>query len=237
MASILDTHRPEALLDQLDTAGLVDAALDGTGWSPERLQAVDYILYCWQARFVAGQDARSVAELQAAIGRLLERGLPPAPYADRWRALDDALEARRLTLVARDARHVTGMKHVRRILDHLRDSPGTRQGDLLQQLELGVSVSRLSQIVSLMEANGLIDIAREGRESFLSLSAGATERDRTPAAADARASGAPRERTTRSLLASRRPTQLLAARASRGQAATARRHQHRGAGRVGSAGR
>jgi hypothetical protein len=164
---ILDSQRPERLVDELDVEGLVAAVRKLDGWSERRLGAVDYVLRHWMAQVAARQDARSVAELQSAVGRILELRPPPDPYGHRWRALDDALEARRLTLAARDPERVAGMRHVSVILDHLRQAGPTKQGDLLHRLGLDISISRLSQIVSLMEAHGLVEVERRGRESFL----------------------------------------------------------------------
>lgn len=193
----LDGHRPERLVDELDTGGLLDAVLGIDAWSERRLGAVDYVLRHWTAQFAARNDARSVAELQSLIGHILERRPPPEPYAHRWRALDDALEARRLTLAARDPGRVAGLKHVSRILDHLRDAGPTRQGDLREQLGLDISISRLSQIVSLMEAHGLVEIEQRGRENFVRAAGAARPARSEPHAAP------PRERTTRSLLRQR----------------------------------
>ena len=165
----LDSQRPERLVNELDTESLIEAVLAIDQWSERRLGAVDYVLSHWTAQMAARQDARSVAELQSVIGQILERRPPPDPYAHRWRALDDALEARRLTLATRDPERVMGMRHVLPILEHLRKEGPTRQGDLLGRLRLGVSVSRLSQIVKVMEANGLVEVEQRGRESFLRL--------------------------------------------------------------------
>ena len=163
----LDSQRPERLVNELDAESLIEAVLAIDRWSERRLGAVDYVISHWTAQMAARQDARSVAELQSVIGQILERRPPPDPYAHRWRALDDALEARRLTLAARDPERVMGMRHVVPILEHIRKKGPTRQGDLLGRLRLGVSVSRLSQIVKVMEAHGLVEVEQRGRESFL----------------------------------------------------------------------
>ena len=192
----LDTQRPERLVNELDAGGLIAAVLAIDRWSERRLAAVDYVLSHWTAHIAARQDARSVAELQSVIGQILERRSPPDSYGHRWHALDDTLEARRLTLAARDPEHVMGMRHVRSILDHLHNEGPTRQGDLLERLRLGVSVSRLSQIVKVMEAHGLVEVEQRGRESFLRVGrASAAEAERHTAESPAR------EKTYRSFLA------------------------------------
>jgi len=163
----LDSARPERLVGELDAEGLLSAVLELDEWSERRLGAVDYVLGHWTAQMAARRDARSVAELQSAIGQILEQRPPPEPYKHRWHAFDDALEARRLTLAARDPERIAEMKHARPILEHLRQEGPTRQGDLIRQVGLDISVSRLSQIVSLMEAHGLVEVERRGRESFV----------------------------------------------------------------------
>jgi hypothetical protein len=171
MSLILDRLRPERLIDELSPEDLVSALAGMDAWTDERLRTVDYLFCYWTGQFAARQDARSIGTLQSAIGQILERHPAPAPFADRWQALDDALEARRLTLSARDPERVSAMKHVRRILEHLQQEGATRQGELIEKLDLGISISRLSQIVTLMEAHGLVLIERRGRESFLKYSA------------------------------------------------------------------
>lgn len=194
--SVLDTHRPERLVDELDEDSLLEAVLAVDAWSERTLDTVDYVLRHWTAQFAARQDARSVAALQSMLGTIVERRPPPEPYSHRWRALDDTLEARRLTLAARDPERVTGLKHVGPILDYLREAGPVRQGDLREMLGLGISVSRLSQIVSLMEANGLVEVERRGRERFIRAAAEPRARGRAEAVVPAPA----REPTTRSLL-------------------------------------
>ena len=196
----LDSQRPERLVNELDAESLIEAVLAIDQWSERRLGAVDYVLSHWMAQMAARHDARSVAELQSVIGQILERRPPPDPYAHRWRALDDALEARRLTLTARDPERVMEMRHVLPILEHLRKEGPTSQGDLLGRLRLGVSVSRLSQIVKVMEAHGLIEVEQRGRESFLRAAATSSVDAAPQRSAVAAESPAP-QKTYRSFLA------------------------------------
>lgn len=209
MRSRLETDRPERLVDSIDPLDLPKETARLPAWSDRAARAVDYLLTHWTAQHAARRDPAVIAELESSMAGILEETSPPPGFADRWRALYDALEARRRSLADVEPERIVRMRHVEGILEHLREQGPKSQIDLIRELELPVSRARMSQIVSLMETNGLIEVSRHGRETRVSLPASATASSSPTASGASRASasagrsdiaGAPRPRTTRSLL-------------------------------------
>ena len=105
------------------------------------------------------------------------------------------LESRRHAIPGRQPERILDRAHVRAILGLI--GKGTTQRELtagLQRPDIDINISsgRLSQLLSLMEAHGLIDRRREGRENRLSL---------TPAGQQAAPAPAPATKPLRSKLA------------------------------------
>lgn len=168
------------------------------GWSPRALQTLDHLLVVWTANTAARpDDVEGIAELQQLIDYVRHRSanrqhLPPASQ-NRWEALHDVLESRRHAIAGRQPERILERAHVRAILDLI--GTGTTQRELtagLQGRDISISSGRLSQLLSLMEAHGLIDRRREGRENRLSL---------TPAGQQAAPAPAPATKPLRSKLA------------------------------------
>lgn len=168
------------------------------GWSPRALQTLDHLLVVWTANTAARpDDVEGIAELQQLIDYVRHRSanrqhLPPASQ-NRWEALHDVLESRRHAIAGRQPDRILGRAHVQAILDLI--GKGTTQPELtskLQGRDIAISPGRLSQLLSLMEAHGLIDRRREGRENRLSL---------TPAGQQAAPAPAPATKPLRSKLA------------------------------------
>lgn len=168
------------------------------GWSPRALQTLDHLLVVWTANTAARpDDVEGIAELQQLIDYVRHRSanrqhLPPASQ-NRWEALHDVLESRRHAIAGRQPDRILKRAHVRAILDLI--GTGTTQRELtagLQGRDINISSGRLSQLLSLMEAHGLIDRRREGRENRLSL---------TPAGQQAAPAPAPATKPLRSKLA------------------------------------
>lgn len=168
------------------------------GWSPRALQTLDHLLVVWTANTAARpDDVEGIAELQQLIDYVRHRSanrqhLPPASQ-NRWEALHDVLESRRHAIAGRQPERILERAHVRAILDLI--GTGTTQRELtagLQGRDINISSGRLSQLLSLMEAHGLIDRRREGRENRLSL---------TPAGQQAAPAPAPATKPLRSKLA------------------------------------
>lgn len=194
MKSPLESERPERLVDTLEPHDLVSEVERLGAWSERATRATDYLLVHWTAQHAARRDAAAIAELESVIGTILDDSRPPSVFAERWRGLYDALEARRRSLAAADPERIRRMRHVAPILEHLENGPCS-QVDLIRALTLPVSPGRMSQIASLLEANGLVEVTRHGREVRLALPTGVP-----PVAPVAASTGRPR--TTRSLLSS-----------------------------------
>ena len=145
------------------------------GWSPRALQTLDHLLVVWTANTAARpDDVEGIAELQQLIDYVRHRSANrqhlPLASQSRWEALHDVLESRRHAIDGRQPDRILKRAHVRAILDLI--GTGTTQRELtagLQGRDISISSGRLSQLLSLMEAHGLIDRRREGRENRLSL--------------------------------------------------------------------
>lgn len=170
-ALLADSATPDEILQALRQCSAED------GWPDEPLDLVDFLLTSWTADFSARPDDReSIAELQRLIAYARTRAanhpsLPPATSA-RWSALTDVLEARRRTMTGRDAELILERRHVRSILAAIAAGCASQQtlDEHLKQHSIAISPGRLSQLLSLMEAHGLITRKREGRENRLGLS-------------------------------------------------------------------
>lgn len=168
------------------------------GWSPRALQTLDHLLVVWTANTAARpDDVEGIAELQQLIDYVRHRSANrqhlPLASQNRWEALHDVLESRRHAIAGRQPDRILERAHVRAILDLI--GTGTTQRELtagLQGRDISISSGRLSQLLSLMEAHGLIDRRREGRENRLSL---------TPAGQQAAPAPAPATKPLRSKLA------------------------------------
>ena len=168
------------------------------GWSPRALQTLDHLLVVWTANTAARpDDVEGIAELQQLIDYVRHRSANrqhlPLASQSRWEALHDVLESRRHAIDGRQPERILDRAHVRAILDLI--GTGTTQRELtagLQGRDINISSGRLSQLLSLMEAHGLIDRRREGRENRLSL---------TPAGQQAAPAPAPATKPLRSKLA------------------------------------
>jgi hypothetical protein len=184
-ALLADSATPDDILQALRQCSAED------GWPDESLDLVDFLLTSWTADFSARPDDReSIAELQRLIAYARTRAgnhpsLPPATSA-RWSALTDVLEARRRTINGRDPSLfipkpsdvsepslVHGRSHVSEILGAIGQNCASQQA-LLDALgsdskSRKITAGRLSQLLSLMEAHGLITRKRKGRENQLAL--------------------------------------------------------------------
>lgn len=187
-ALLADSATPDEILQALRQCSAED------GWPDESVDLVDFLLTSWTADFSARPDDReSIAELQRLITYTRTRAgnhpaLPPATSA-RWSALSDVLEARRRTMAARDPELILERRHVRSILAAIAAGCASQQtlDEHLKQQNIAVSPGRLSQLLSLMEAHGLITRKREGRENRLGLSPSGAQHAPTYAARPASA--------------------------------------------------
>ncbi len=196
-------HHPDpAQLSSITSTAEILAAVRqfgaNDGWSPRALQTLDHLRVVWTAPTAARpDDVEGIAELQQLIDYVRHRSANrqhlPLASQSRWEALHDVLESRRHAIDGRQPDRILKRAHVRAILDLI--GTGTTQRELtagLQGRDISISSGRLSQLLSLMEAHGLIDRRREGRENRLSL---------TPAGQQAAPAPAPATKPLRSKLA------------------------------------
>lgn len=196
-------HHPDpAQLSSVTSTAEILAAVRQFGanddWSPRALQTLDHLLVVWTANTAARpDDVEGIAELQQLIDYVRHRSANrqhlPLASQSRWEALHDVLESRRHAIAGRQPERILDRAHVRAILDLI--GTGTTQRELtagLQGRDIDISPGRLSQLLSLMEAHGLIDRRREGRENRLSL---------TPAGQQAAPAPAPATKPLRNKLA------------------------------------
>ena len=196
-------HHPDpAQLSSITSTAEILAAVRqfgaNDGWSPRALQTLDHLLVVWTANTAARpDDVEGIAELQQLIDYVRHRSANrqhlPLASQSRWEALHDVLESRRHAIAGRQPERILDRAHVRAILGLI--GTGTTQRELtagLQGRDINISPGRLSQLLSLMEAHGLIDRRREGRENRLSL---------TPAGQQAAPAPAPATKPLRSKLA------------------------------------
>ena len=196
-------HHPDpAQLSSITSTAEILAAVRqfgaNDGWSPRALQTLDHLLVVWTANTAARpDDVEGIAELQQLIDYVRHRSANrqhlPLASQSRWEALHDGLESRRHAIAGRQPERILDRAHVRAILGLI--GTGTTQRERtagLQGRDINISSGRLSQLLSLMEAHGLIDRRREGRDNRLSL---------TPAGQQAAPAPAPATKPLRSKLA------------------------------------
>ena len=121
-------------------------------------------------------------DLQSAIERirnakasrtvgLAQRGTTdPASFGDRWGALSDAIAARHIVLADRAPERIRGLSHVAEIEELLKQGE-LKQGEI--EARTGLKSSRLSQVLSLMEAHGMIERRSSGKEKLVRLATSA----------------------------------------------------------------
>lgn len=186
----LDRISPERVLDETDPQELV-AAVEALGsWTPRRLALVDDVLTGWTADYIARPNDRDgLMSLQRAILRILgseasakagmqtpeEKSAPD--YARRWEGLSDSLAARDITLADQNPERVRSLRHVAEIEAIVAEAGEIGQGELQQRCQL--KSSRLSQVLALMEAHGLINRRSAGRDKYVSLAHTPAEKKKT----------------------------------------------------------
>jgi DNA-binding transcriptional ArsR family regulator len=145
-------------------------------WDPRSLGKTDGLLIEWVSDYLARpRDREGWAELLGVIQRIEVIQAPEkqpealheavsATYR-RWDAMSDLLAARIDREDLHNSHEVAQRTHMVRLQNAL-NGQERRSSDVRQ--ELGISPSRLSQLLSLAEAAGLIERRKEGRESLVS---------------------------------------------------------------------
>ena len=155
---VADTATVQDVLDALRACTAED------GWPAEARDVLDFVLTVWVADSTARpNDREGVAELQRLVRYALERA--------RWQGFFDVLEARRRTLVGRDPALVLDRRHVRELLAAIGHAGSTQQAvtEAFKSQGKELTSGRLSQLLTLLEAHGLITRQRTGRENRLML--------------------------------------------------------------------
>ena len=164
---------PDWIVDTLEPRALLAEARALPAWDDEVRANIDHALCQWTRNACARNDDREgLLEFQAVLGCLLD-GLDlhvDASSADslkaRWQGFLDLLEAQRIVLAARDPDGVQQRKHVAPILAAL--AAGETEQKALRE-QVGLSESRLTQLLHLMEAHGLIVRRKQGRTNLVRL--------------------------------------------------------------------
>jgi hypothetical protein len=168
----MDLHAsPEWIVSTAEPRDLLKAAEVLPQWDDAARANIDHALCQWTHDACArGGDVEGLHELQMVAGWLID--LAPkhadsrhlAPMQARWQGFLDLLEAHRIVLAARDPEKLRQRKHVAPILAAL------QAGELEQKVlreRCGLSESRLAQLLSLMEAHGLVVRRKEGRVNIV----------------------------------------------------------------------
>lgn len=170
----LQTDDPVLLVDRATPAELAAAIRRLEQWDERALETTNRLISIWSARAIARtNDREGLSELQRLIHHALKGtvGSPKLPdqFAHRWQAISDLLEARRLNLAHADPAAQLRRRHVPEILRFLAlaQSQETPQSALVEHL--GVSTSRITQIIGPLESSGLISKRRTGRDNTLRL--------------------------------------------------------------------
>ena len=175
----LDHARPENIEGDVSPLALAAAVETLENWNERRLAVVDEVLTNWAADAIGRPDDREgLVDLQSAIARILHAkaskaaGLTeidatePATYASRWNGFYDAIAARHIVLAERNPDRVRSLMHVAAIEAQIAHGE-IKQSEI--QAKTGLSPSRLSQVLSLMEAHGMIARRSSGKEKLVRL--------------------------------------------------------------------
>lgn len=175
----LDQARPENIEDDAAPADLAVAVEALESWNARRLAVVNEVLTNWVADAIGRPNDRDgLVALQSVIERIRyakasrKDGLTqrdatdPASYGNRWSGLSDTIAARHVVLAERAPDRIRGLSHVPEIEELLQQGE-LKQGEI--EARIGLKSSRLSQVLSLMEAHGLIERRSSGKEKLVRL--------------------------------------------------------------------
>lgn len=180
---------PERLLAECSPEDLFRAVKALSRWDERALGVTHAALSYWTCSTVARpRDREGIGEIRSLIRRLqaiqpLNRQTPELNVEEsylRWGGMVSVLESRAHLLDYHDPNEVEGRAHMKELRDALQaDAIG--QGLRTQQLLklLNVSAPRLSQLLALAEAAGLIERRKIGREYWVSPAGGWRETDFT----------------------------------------------------------
>ncbi len=170
--------RPEALVGQADLSDLLALLRKTKRLSRSRAEGLDHAFRQWTVRALGRpDDMDGLLELDETVYLASERLEPKMEglgvFRNRWRAFRDLLESKRLVLEAAGSGKAMRLLHAGKVLELLATGP-IPQLDL--QAKLDVTAARVSQILGVMEAGGLICRRKLGKENLVSLAEPRTEK-------------------------------------------------------------
>ncbi len=183
------TDDPQRLLAEHEPEDLYRAVKALTSWNARALEVSESALAYWTSSAVGRtRDREAIGEVRSLIRRLQaiqplarqEAGLDVAARYQRWNGMVAVLESRAHLMDYHDPDEVGQRAHMSELRAALAANAG---GDALRTQELlatlGVSAPRLSQLLALAEAAGLIERQKRGREQWVS-AAGSWRRNAGP---------------------------------------------------------
>jgi len=170
----LNVSDPAMLVDRATPAEVMAAIIDLEQWGEQELNAVNRMIAVWSTRAIAHpNDREGISELQRlihyALGRAKAATTLPVEFRYRWAEAGDMLEARRLNLAHADPDAQIARRNVPEILRYLLQAGNGEQPQSGLVEHLGVTTGRVTQLISTLEANGLITKRRHGRDNLLKL--------------------------------------------------------------------
>jgi len=158
--------RADLLANQGDPAELLPelAALDRL--SAEQREALDYALGYWVLQVLQRPaDTDSLVLLDRLVAYAQQRSDGDALFVAKLSALRDLLENKRLAVATRANQPSRQLHHAQTILSLLQSENRIPQADMAKHLQ--ISPGRVSQILAVMEQDGLIARERVGQVNWI----------------------------------------------------------------------
>jgi DNA-binding MarR family transcriptional regulator len=169
-ASLLDL-RPDQLAEKHDPAELHAElrSLRGRPLTAAQAETLDYALAHWVMQAVARPtDAEGVALLDTVCALASRRAAPEAePHVPRWEAFRSLLENKRLAIEGQATGRAKRLLQYEPIRALLAERGPMKQIELAA--ELGISTARVSQVLAVIEEDGLVQRRRSGRDVWVEL--------------------------------------------------------------------
>lgn len=169
---------PQRLMLEGDAEDLFNAAKALSAWTPRALEVADAAIALWASNAHARpRDREGLADIHLLIRRLQvlrppEEQAPEldaAAYYHRWNGMAALLENRAHMLDRHEPAKVQERAHMAGLRDALAAAAPDKSVPTRELLKsLGLSKPRLSQLLALAEAAGLVERRKEGREHRVS---------------------------------------------------------------------
>ena len=165
----LKTAVPEILAETASLDDLLAAVKGIEAWDDRQAEILDHAYRFRTAKLLRAADAESeILELITHLDRVAHPRRTAAldglekPYASRWRAYVDLLDARLHALQSPAPAMVMRRAHVEKILDLVVRGEVSNRKELKEKIRL--RDANLTRLLNLMEANELIERRAVGRE-------------------------------------------------------------------------